>query len=135
MTLGRGMRAIWLIAAIAALNAVLVLVLIPGISQRLTTSATLTVAAAVLFLFHPGTLVAETRGGVELLFILLLLLSMLMMYRAIEGGHKLDFAVSGAILGAAVMVKSTPLLFPLVLLVYLLITGTTGARGTAAGRV
>jgi 4-amino-4-deoxy-L-arabinose transferase-like glycosyltransferase len=95
--------------------------LMTRIARRLSTSTVLILIAPLLFLFHPGTLLAETRGGVELLFILLLTLFVLTVYRAIEGGSRRDYAASGAVLGLTVLVKSTPMLFPLVLLAYLLV--------------
>jgi Dolichyl-phosphate-mannose-protein mannosyltransferase len=74
----------------------------------------------LLFLFNPGTLVAESRGGVEILFGLLIALFMLTVYRLIESNRSWDYIISGAVLGITVLVRSTPMLFPVFLLVYLL---------------
>lgn len=75
--------------------------------------------AAALFLFHPGVLVAESRGGVESLFGLLLVAFILTVYRANATRRWQDFAVSGAVLGVTVLVRSTPMLFPILFLFYL----------------
>jgi hypothetical protein len=77
-------------------------------------------APPLLFLFHPGVLMAEDRGGVEMLFTLLISLFLLSVLRAIKSNRVRDFAVSGLILGMTVAVRSTPMLFPLFLLGYLL---------------
>lgn len=79
-------------------------------------------AAPLLYLFSPGTLVAESRGGVEILFGFLVLLFLLTIYRSIASNKLRDYLVSGAVLGVAVLVRSTPMLFPIFLLPYLLIS-------------
>ena len=43
-------------------------------------------AAALVFLFHPGTLVAEGRGGVEIFFGFLVVLFFWTLYDALEAG-------------------------------------------------
>lgn len=93
--------------------------LMTRISRRLSASHVLTMGAPLLFLFHPGTLTAESRGGVEVLFTFLLMLFVLTLYRAIEGDRWSDYLWSGVALGATVLVKSTPMLFPVCLLAYL----------------
>ncbi len=74
----------------------------------------------LLFLFDPGTLVAESRGGVEIIFGFLIAVFILTIYRAIEGNRFWDYVVSGAVLGITVLVRSTPMLFPMFLLAYLM---------------
>ncbi|MGO9305291.1 MAG: glycosyltransferase family 39 protein [Candidatus Korobacteraceae bacterium] len=91
------------------------------IARRLSDNHALTVGAPLLFLFHPGTLVAESRGGVEVLFTFLLTLFVLTLYRAIESNRWSDYVLSGVSLGATVLVKSTPMLFPAFLLTYLVV--------------
>jgi hypothetical protein len=82
----------------------------------------LVAAAPLLFLFNPGTLIAESRGGVEILFGFLVLLFLLTIYRSIASNKLRDYLVSGGVLGVAVLVRSTPMLFPAFLLPYLLIS-------------
>ncbi|MCU1313481.1 MAG: dolichyl-phosphate-mannose-protein mannosyltransferase family protein [Acidobacteriaceae bacterium] len=77
--------------------------------------------AALLFLFHPGTLIAESRGGVEIVFGFLMLLFLLSLYRAFERKRPTDYVLSGAVLGLALLVRSVPILFPLIVLGYMLV--------------
>ena len=108
--------------AVKATNMCLALVtawLMTLIARRLSSNQTMVLVPPLLFLFHPGTLIAESRGGVEVLFTFLVVLFMGVLYRAVESSRWLLYAMSGAVLGLAVLVKSTPLLFPLFLLAYL----------------
>jgi 4-amino-4-deoxy-L-arabinose transferase-like glycosyltransferase len=89
------------------------------LTLRVSTNPVAVIAAPLLFLFHPGTLIAESRGGVEILFLLLLLLFVATLYRALDRRHPAAYALSGAVLGVTVLVRSTPILFPAFLLVYL----------------
>jgi Dolichyl-phosphate-mannose-protein mannosyltransferase len=79
------------------------------------------VVAALLFLFHPGTLIAESRGGVEIIFGFLSLLFLLSLYRSFDRNRSLDFVISGLILGIALLIRSVPILFPVVVLGYMLV--------------
>jgi len=91
------------------------------VARRLASSRLLILGSPLLFLFHPGTLIAESRGGVEILFTLFIVLFMLTLYRSTENNRSWDYVLSGGVLGLAVLIKSTPLLFPLFLLAYLLV--------------
>jgi hypothetical protein len=86
------------------------------------TSQWILLGAPLLFLFHPGVLIAETRGGVEILFGFLLALLVLTICQAIQTDRTRDFIVAGGVLGVTVLVRSTPMLFPALLLMYLLWT-------------
>lgn len=74
----------------------------------------------LLFLFNPGTIVAESRGGVEITFGFLVVLFILSIYRAIRRNRCSDYVISGIVLGFTLLVRSTPILFPLPLLAFLL---------------
>ena len=76
---------------------------------------------AALFLFYPGIILAETRGGVESLFILLLTGFVFSLYRAMDFGRLKDFTAAGVVLGLTMLVKSTPALIPVVFFPYLLL--------------
>lgn len=105
-------------------NMIIVLVtawLLMRLAQRLTNSQLLMLAPSLLFLFHPGTFIAESRGGIEIIFALLSTVFVLTVYKAIESNRWCDYVVSGLVLGITVSVRSVPLLFPLILLVYLLV--------------
>jgi 4-amino-4-deoxy-L-arabinose transferase-like glycosyltransferase len=95
--------------------------LMTQIARRLSSSQVLMLGSPLLFLFHPGTLIAESRGGSEILFTFLLTLFILTVYRALKSGTWWDYLVSGGVLGLTLLVRSTPILFPLVLLGYLLV--------------
>jgi hypothetical protein len=75
----------------------------------------------VLFLFHPGVLIAESRGGVEMLFAFLITLFLLMTFEAIESNRWQDYMLCGLVLGITVSVRSTPMLFPVPLFAYMMI--------------
>jgi 4-amino-4-deoxy-L-arabinose transferase-like glycosyltransferase len=94
--------------------------LIACVVRKLSSSRLLIVGAPLLFLLYPGTLVAESRGGVEILFTFMLTLFILTVYRAVQSNRWWNYLISGGTLGLTVLVRSTPILFPLVLLGYLL---------------
>ena len=75
----------------------------------------------VLFLFHPGVLIAESRGGVEMLFAFLITLLLLMIFKALASNRWQDYLLCGLVLGITVSVRSTPMLFPLPLFAYMMI--------------
>lgn len=77
------------------------------------------VVAAALFLFYPGTLVAEARAGIEIPSIFTVLLFMLALHSALEKGSLWRYWAAGFLMGVAVLVRSQVLLFPLFLLMYL----------------
>lgn len=75
----------------------------------------------LLFLFHPGTLIAESRGAIELLYTLSLALFVWTLYAAVKSNRILYYAASGAVLGLTVLIRSVPILFPIFVLAYLLV--------------
>ena len=75
---------------------------------------------SLLFLVHPGTLLAECRGGLEIIFAFLIVSFIWTVLYAIETSSIVAFATSGLILGITVLVRSTPILFPMFILAYLL---------------
>ncbi len=95
--------------------------LMTRLARRISINRVLLVAPPLLFLFHPATLIAESRGGVEILFTFLVMLFMLALYKAIESNTWPRYALAGAVLGLTVLVRSTPMLFPIFLLAYLLV--------------
>src|SRR5262249_24588902 len=73
----------------------------------------------LVYFFYPGTILADSRGGVETLFTFSIVLFMLLLYRALESKKTIDYAATGACFGAMMLVKSSPGLFPAALLIYL----------------
>jgi 4-amino-4-deoxy-L-arabinose transferase-like glycosyltransferase len=112
------------LTAVKLANLVLVLAsawLVVRITRRVSENQAVIVAAPLLFLLHPGVLVAESRGGVEILFTFCLVLFAFTLYRAMERDRLWAYVACGGALGLTVLVKSTLMLFPFFLLAYLLI--------------
>jgi 4-amino-4-deoxy-L-arabinose transferase-like glycosyltransferase len=106
------------------------------LTRTVTPDRSTALIATLLFLFHPGTLVAEARAGVEVLFIFVACVFMVALHHAMEKGNLWRYFVAGLSLGAVVQVRSTPLLFPLFFLFYTgLIAYDTRARLKALGNV
>jgi 4-amino-4-deoxy-L-arabinose transferase-like glycosyltransferase len=101
--------------------------MIMRLTRMVTGDGITALIASLLFLFHPGTLIAEARGGVEVFFVFAALVFMLALYRAVEKGNPWRYLVAGLGLGAVLQVRSTPLVFPALLLFYLGLTAK-GAR-------
>jgi 4-amino-4-deoxy-L-arabinose transferase-like glycosyltransferase len=95
--------------------------LVMRIARKISRCQILILASPLLFLFHPGILVAESRGGVEILFTFLLTLFIMTLYDAGETNKFWHYLLCGGVLGTVALVKSTPMLFPIVLLAYLLV--------------
>lgn len=91
------------------------------------TEATL---AAAIFLFHPGTLIAAARGGFEMFFVFLLIFFMLAFYRAMQAGTSKYYLLAGFLLGLVVLTRNTMMLFPFLLLGYLLLIARTARERT-----
>lgn len=99
-----------------------------------TSQAVLVAAPPVLVLLSPGMLIAESRGGVEVLFGLLIAIFLLTVYRAIASNQTRDYVISGGVLGMTVLVRSTPMLFPVFLMAYLLMFERQRTSGLAICR-
>ena len=95
--------------------------LITRVMCRLSNSQWPMFVAPLLYLFHPGTLIAESRCGVEVIFSFLIVLFVLTVMRALESTKARAYIISGLVLGVTVLVRSVPLLFPVWLLAYLLL--------------
>lgn len=92
------------------------------IGQRIMANSMAPYFAALLFLFHPGIILAESRGGVESLFTFLMTASLLLLYRAIDTNRSRYYIISGSVLGLSIIVKSTPMIIPAFVFIYLLFT-------------
>lgn len=114
---GYGMAPVRLACVLLAFGAAL---LLARLTQEITRDGTLAVVAALLFLLYPGILVAETRGGIEIPSIFTVMLFILALHRAVRENSPWRYGAAGLLLGLAVMVRSEVLLFPALLLVYLL---------------
>jgi len=104
--------------------------------RTLTGDATVALLATLLFLFHPGTILSEARGGIEIVFIFVVMLFMLALHRAVDSGQRWHYFVAGLSLGVAVMFRGSPMLFPAFLFAYLvLVQRTLSERIRAAQNV
>jgi 4-amino-4-deoxy-L-arabinose transferase-like glycosyltransferase len=119
---GYGIQQARVVCVLLAFGAALILL---RLTRKITGDTMTAVAAALLFLLYPGVLVAEARAGIEVPSIFTVVLFMLVLYCAVEKGSLWRYGAAGLLLGAAVLVRSEVLLFPLLLLVYLLLA----ARG------
>src|ERR1700740_1385954 len=95
-------------------------ILMMRMAQLATNDRTTSLVATLLFLLYPSTLLSEARGGVEILFILVVLIFMLLLHEAVAKGDYWRYLVAGLALGVVVQVRSTPLVFPFFLLLYFL---------------
>lgn len=104
--------------------------------RRVTDQRWAQLGAAAMFLLHPGVLVAELRGGVEIPFILLSLLFLQALCRALDSRRVRDYALAGLLLGVASSVRSTALLFPVLLLpLFLLVERPRPSVGQMVSRL
>jgi 4-amino-4-deoxy-L-arabinose transferase-like glycosyltransferase len=102
-----------------------VAIMLAQLANRITGDKLAAGLAALVYLFYPGTIIAEARGGVEIFFMFALLLFMLGLHAAMERGRVRDFALAGLLLGAVVLIRSTPLLFPIVVFAILMVTASS----------
>jgi len=96
--------------------------LVSSLSRSISSRPAVWLLTPLLFLLHPGIMIAELRMGVEAPLILLLLWMFVAMRRALHSGAVADFAKVGLTLGLTCYVRSTALLFPVCLLVGALLT-------------
>ena len=102
--------------------------LLMRLAVLITGDKTVSLIATLFFLFYPSTLVAEARGGVEILFILVVLVFMLFLHHAIAEGLWWRYLIAGLALGVVVQVRSTPLVFPFFLFIFLLFSAHGAAE-------
>ncbi len=101
---------------ILAFFAVCIMVLLV---KKVTDDRFVTLLAPILFLFHPAIVVAENRGGFEILFLVLILAFLLSLYLAIEKRKTHLYFLSGIVLGLTTLTKGTTIVFPLFVFFYL----------------
>lgn len=76
--------------------------------------------AALVFLFHPGTILCETRAATEIVFTFFIALFVLTLYQAVRTERPFQCFISGCVLGLSALVRTTPILFPFFLYAILL---------------
>jgi len=118
------------------LLAIGIAIMIMRLTRLVTDDARVALIASVLFLLHPGTIICEARGGVEILFIFAILVFMLVLHWAVEKGGPWRYLVVGLVLGIVVQIRSTPMVFPVFLLFHLgLIANSARERLRAVSNV
>jgi 4-amino-4-deoxy-L-arabinose transferase-like glycosyltransferase len=89
--------------AFSTVSAVLTHVL----ARKLGFSNVVATIAALLFYFHPGVVIADSRGGPESMLTLCLIALVLLIAIASHSLKWLHFAIAGVVIGLAMLVKST----------------------------
>mgnify|MGYP000167319205 CR=1 FL=1 len=85
-------------------------------------------AAVVLFLAHPGMVIAEARGGFEPLYAFCLVLFVWWLIRARSSQQKVDYFCAGICLGLGTLVRSSLIAFPIFALAWLLLRPDTDRK-------
>ena len=97
------------------------------LARKLVVARSAAILACVIVLFHPGTLVAETRGGIESTLMLAYTGCVWLAVRALERDRYRDYIALGVVVGATMLLKSSTALFlPLILLIRLAVVGPRG---------
>lgn len=95
--------------------------LVIRITALITENKFILILAPLLFLFHPAIIFAESRAGIAIVTSLCVALYIYVQHKAITEQSFRGFFLAGIVLGIASLIRSTPILFPLFLLVYLLL--------------
>jgi 4-amino-4-deoxy-L-arabinose transferase-like glycosyltransferase len=102
-------------------------ILLFALTRKITDDEKVALTSTLLFLFYPGTWVAEARGGVEIVFTFSILLFMVSLYRAMETNKSSSYFVAGLLIGISVLIRSEVLFFPVFVCGYLLLS-SSGSR-------
>jgi 4-amino-4-deoxy-L-arabinose transferase-like glycosyltransferase len=110
------------------LLAVGIALMLMRLARKLTDDPAVPLVGTLLFLFYPAILVSEARGGIEIVFIFVVMLFMLALHQAVEKGERWRYLVAGASLGVVVLFRGSPMVFPAFLLGYFLLTANSLAE-------
>jgi len=102
-------------------------ILLFALTRKITDDEKVALTSTLLFLFYPGTWVAEARGGVEIVFTFSILLFMVSLYRAMETNKTSSYFVAGLLIGISALIRSEVLFFPVFVCGYLLLS-SSGSR-------
>jgi 4-amino-4-deoxy-L-arabinose transferase-like glycosyltransferase len=95
--------------------------LIFKLARLLSSIAWVPLVAPIIYMLHPGVVVAELRSGVEVPFTFLLLVFLLLLREAVCSNSSTAYVKAGIALGITTYVRSTALLFPTFLILYALL--------------
>lgn len=85
------------------------------IAQRLFATRAVALLASAIYLFHPVSMLSDTRAGNDTTLTFFLTLTVWLLLRAIDGRRLVDFILAGLLLGYTMLVKaSVALIFPAV---------------------
>ncbi len=76
--------------------------------------------AGLVYLFHPGTILCETRAATEIVFTFFVAMYILTLHQALKTERPSQYFISGCVLGLSALIRSTPILFPFFLYAFLL---------------
>ncbi len=92
---------------------ILTALLVFGIARRVVRSDLVGIIAAAIVFLHPGTIVADSRGGPESMLMLFIALSLWLCEIAVRNLRLRDFAWLGLAFGGMMLIKSSvALIFP-----------------------
>jgi 4-amino-4-deoxy-L-arabinose transferase-like glycosyltransferase len=110
-------------------------IVLSNLARSVTGVRWVPLAAPLLFMLHPGVILAELRKGVESLFTLLVLVFLSLLLKALRTEKTRAYVEAGFALGIASCVRSTALLFPAFLILHgLILKGGWRSAVRAAGR-
>lgn len=88
--------------------------------KRITKNVNCAYIAVILVSLHPSVIFLETRGGLEILFMMLLTASLALLYKSIESGQIRNYFLAGLVFGLCLLVRTSALPLVLFLFIYLL---------------
>jgi 4-amino-4-deoxy-L-arabinose transferase-like glycosyltransferase len=92
--------------------------LIFTLARLLSSTTWVPVVAPIVYMLHPGVILAELRSGVEVPFTFLSLIFLLLLREAVCSNSSAAYVKAGIALGITSYVRSTALLFPTFLIIY-----------------
>jgi 4-amino-4-deoxy-L-arabinose transferase-like glycosyltransferase len=111
---GKGILAVQVIQYFMSASIAIIIYLI---TQRLFSCKTASLLAGGIFLFHPVSIMSDTRGNADTTLTLCLTITIWLLLRAIDSERPRDFILTGLALGYTMLVKaSVALIFPSVFL-------------------
>ena len=95
------------------------------VTRTVTQSRDMAIVAAVITLFYPGIVIADGRGGLESFYMLFIMLTITLLYNALREQRLIGYLYFGAALGFTLLIKSTLILLPSAVFIYLLFNDKT----------
>jgi 4-amino-4-deoxy-L-arabinose transferase-like glycosyltransferase len=91
------------------------------ISTSLSKSNLAGVLTAVVTMFYPAVLISDGRGGPESLYMLAIIATVALLYKAVSSKKSIYYVYFGLSLGIALLIKSTIILLPVTLFFFFLL--------------